>query len=364
MLKDHIVDSRRAFLRQSALTTTTALGTLAFPSNVHAGMGEGFKVGLVGCGGRGTGAAIDTLKADTQARIVAIGDAFSDRASSSLTSLQSDEDVGDRVVVDEDHVFSGFDAYKSVVDSDVDIVILATPPHFRPQHLAYAVERGKHCFVEKPVGVDVPGVLSVKETCELAKKKGLAIVTGLCYRYDNGVRATMDQIHQGAIGDIVAIESTYLTDTLWHRGDMPDWSRMEYQIRNWLYYTWLSGDHIVEQAIHSLDKTSWIMSNTTPMKAVGIGGRQQRTDKKFGHIFDHHTVFFEFDNTIPVYFACRQQTNCKLKRDEVVHGTKGKAYVLKNRIEGENEWRFKGSRKTCTFKSTLRCTIAFVTDIP
>jgi len=311
---------------------------------VHEGGSEILRVGLIGCGGRGTGAAVDTLSADPHTKLVAIGDAFADRAEKCLQNIQQDESIVDRVAVDQDHVFSGFDAYKSVIDSGVDVVLLATPPHFRPQQFAYAIEQGKHCFVEKPVGVDAQGVLSVLKTCELAKEKNLAVVSGLCWRYDDGVLATMQQIQDGAIGDIVAIQSTYNAGTLWHRGDKPEWSRMEYQMRNWLYHTWLSGDHIAEQAIHSLDKTAWLLGDSSPVKAVGIGGRQQRTDEKYGNIFDHHVVFYEYENGVPVYFTCRQQDNCTTSVDEVVLGTKGKAHVLKNRIEGENKWRYRGPK--------------------
>lgn len=343
----HQRPDRRQFLQTSvAAATLSPLLAKAATSTpaVHEGGSEVLRVGLVGCGGRGTGAAVDTLNADPHTKLVAIGDTFADRAEECLKNIKADETFVDRVDVDKDHVFSGFDAYKSVIDSGVDVVLLATPPHFRPQQFAYAIEQGKHCFVEKPVGVDAQGVRSVQQTCEIAKEKGLAVVSGLCWRYDDGVLATMQQIQDGAIGDIVAVQSTYNAGTLWHRGDKPEWSRMEYQIRNWLYHTWLSGDHIAEQAIHSLDKTGWLMGDTSPVKAVGIGGRQQRTAEKYGNIFDHHVVFYEYANGVPVYFTCRQQDNCTTSVDEVVLGTKGKAHILKNRIEGENKWRYRGSK--------------------
>jgi myo-inositol 2-dehydrogenase / D-chiro-inositol 1-dehydrogenase len=170
----------------------------------------------------------------------------------------------------------------------------------------------------------------------------LAVVSGLCWRYDLGMRETMQRIADGAIGDIVAIESLYNTGTLWHRGDSTDWSRMEYQIRNWLYYTWLSGDHIVEQAIHSLDKTAWLLGDSSPQEAWGTGGRQQRTDKKYGHIFDHHTVFYEYPNGVRVYFSCRQQDDTAVDVEDTVLGTKGTAQLIKHRIDGEKKWRYRG----------------------
>jgi predicted dehydrogenase len=235
-----------------------------------------------------------------------------------------------------------FDSYKKVIDSGVDVVILATPPHFRPDHLAYAVDKGKHVFVEKPVGVDVPGVKRVQETCELATQKGLAIVSGLVWRADPGVIETVNRIRDGAIGDIIAIQSCYNAGTLWHRGDDPQWSRMEYQIRNWLYYAWLSGDHINEQAIHSLDKVNWLLGDAPPESAFGTGGRQQRTDPKWGHIYDHHTVFYQFPNGVKSFFMCRQQDNTTNFVDEVVLGTKGRARVLAKTIEGDKRWRYRG----------------------
>lgn len=334
--------SRRQFLAQAAAT----VGALTVVRSAHAdGDGtERLRIGLIGCGGRGGKAVVDALSADSQAELVALGDAFADRAAACLQQLQKHDQVGDRVTATPERVFADFDAYKQVIDCGVDVVILAAPPHFRPRHLAYAVEQGKHVFAEKPVAVDVPGALQVAETCRLAETKGLSIVSGLCWRYDLGVRETMDRINNGAIGEIIAIESAYNAGSLWHRGDDPNWSRMEYQIRNWLYWTWLSGDHIVEQAIHSLDKPAWLHGDASPATAVGLGGRQQRTDPKFGNIFDHHAVFYKFANGAPVYFTCRQQANTATHVDELVLGSKGTAQILANRIDGQTSWRYRGPK--------------------
>jgi predicted dehydrogenase len=319
--------SRRDFLKHSVAAGSLAATLAANPiaRAAHSGADETLRVGLVGCGGRGRGAAMDALNADPNTKLVAVGDAFMDRAEGGLESIQFEEAIADRVAVDKDHVFDGFDNFKKVIDSDVDVVILATPPHFRPEQFAYAVEKGKHVFIEKPVSVDMAGAASIAETCKHGASKGLSIVSGLCWRYDLGVRETMKRIEDGAIGDIVAIESCYNSDTLWHRGDKADWSRMEYQLRNWLYYTWLSGDIIAEQAIHSLDKTAWLLGDISPTKAMAIGGRQQRTEPKFGNVFDHFTVFYEYPTGQSVYFTCRQQHDCTQRVDEIVHGTKGKA---------------------------------------
>ncbi|MCI0333071.1 MAG: Gfo/Idh/MocA family oxidoreductase [Planctomycetes bacterium] len=334
--------SRRGFLKTSTRLAVgaTLASTLAVPRAVHAGASETLRVGLIGCGGRGTGAAQNALDASHDNVLVAIGDTFADQARSSLDILRGIESIKDRVQVADDHIFTGFDAYKQVIDSGVDVVILATPPHFRPQHLAYAVDAGKHTFVEKPVAVDAPGVRSIIETCDKAKSKGLAVVSGLCWRYQPNVRETVRRIVEDkAIGDVVAIQSNYNANTLWHRGDKPEWSRMEYQLRNWMYFDWLSGDHICEQAVHSLDKTAWVQGDIHPERAWGMGGRQQRTGPEYGNIYDHHTVFYEYPNNVRVYFTCRQQNNCANLVEEFVLGTKGRAQIIACRIEGENPWR-------------------------
>ncbi|MGD9636602.1 MAG: Gfo/Idh/MocA family protein, partial [Pirellulales bacterium] len=337
--------NRRTFLQK---TGTVAAGvalasTMAIPRAVHAGVDEKLRIGLIGCGSRGTSAAQNALSASPSNVLTAVGDAFDDQAKSSVRRLRRVEKIKDRIQVEDDHVFTGFDAYKQVVDSGVDVVLHAEPPHFRPSHLAYTVAAGKHAFVEKPIAVDVPGVNSVLESCRLADEKGLAVVSGLCWRYHPAVRETVRRITEdGAIGDIVAIRSCYNTGGLWHRGDKPDWSRMEYEIRNWLYFTWLSGDCIAEQAIHSLDKTAWVQGDAHPLRAFGSGGRQQRTDPAYGNIYDHHCVFYEYPNNIEVAFMCRQQNDCSSYVDEVVLGTKGQAHLLENRIVGENPWRYEG----------------------
>jgi predicted dehydrogenase len=335
-------NTRRDFLKTSsvAAAAATLAGTLAVPRGVHAGVGETLKFGLVGCGGRGTGAAINALDASRHSVLVSVGDTFADMANSVVDKLRRNDSFADRVQVPQEKVFVGFDAFKQVIDSGVDVVILATPPHFRPQHLAYAVDAGKHTFVEKPVAVDAPGVRSIIETCEKAKAKGLSVVSGLCWRYHPTVRETVRRVVEDkAIGDIIAIQSCYNGNTLWHRPKMPEWSKMEYQVRNWLYYDWLSGDHICEQAIHSLDKTGWLLNDAQPIQAFGLGGRQQRTGAEYGNIYDHHTVFYDWPNNVRVFFTCRQQQNTPGYVDEVVLGTKGQAYILDGRIEGENAWK-------------------------
>ena len=341
--------TRRSFLGNTAQLGAGAavLGTLAMPGTVHAGGTDVLRVGLVGCGGRGTGAALDALSADGQAELVAVADTFKDKADETLKQLRDVKAVADRVKVSPENIFTGFGGYRDVVDT-CDVVLLATPPHFRPEHFAYVIDQGKHCFIEKPVAVDTPGLKSVLETSRKAKEKNLAVVSGLCWRYDHKVREVMRQIlEQESIGEIVAIESSYNTSNLWHRGNNPEWSPMEYQVRNWLYHTWLSGDHIMEQAIHSLDKTAWLLGDQSPVKAMSLAGRQQRVDPMYGNVFDHFAVFYEYPTGQRVYFTCRQQDGCSMRTDERVLGTNGQAEVLRGDLynrKGDRKWRFKGEQ--------------------
>ena len=336
--------NRREFLKNStgAVVGGSLAATLGAARAVHAGGSETIRVGLIGCGGRGSGAAMNAVRADEGVRITAMAEAFDDRLQRSRQILA--RQAGDKLEVDDDHCFVGFDAYKDLLASDVDVVILATPPHFRPAHLRAAILAGKHVFCEKPVAVDPTGVRHVLETATMAKQLNLSIVSGLCWRYDLGVRETMKQIQDGAIGDIVAIQENYLTGTLWHRGRKPEWSEMEFQIRNWLYFTWLSGDHIVEQFIHSLDKAMWLMGDQPPKRCFGLGGRQVRTDEKWGHVYDHFAVGYEWENGVKTYAFTRQIANCRNDVEDYVLGTKGRARVLKHTIEGERDWRYPGPK--------------------
>ena len=341
--------SRRQFMQHgsTAVVAGSLAGSLAAAQPVHAAGSETIKVGLVGCGGRGSGAAINAMRADTNVKLTVMADLFGDRLETSKRNIKNSlegEEIGDKFAVDDDHCFTGFDAYKQVMESDVDVVILASTPHFRPRHLAAAIAAGKHVFCEKPVATDAPGVRSVLETVKQAKEKNLSIVSGLCWRYDLGVRETVNRIRDGAIGDLVAIHTNYLTGPLWHRGRKPEWSEMEYQIRNWLYFTWLSGDHIVEQHIHSLDKAVWLMDDQFPEKCFGLGGRQVRTDEKWGNIYDHHAVCYEYPNGLKVFAYTRQMPRCWNEVNDFIYGTEGSAELLKFTIRGKDEWRYSGPR--------------------
>jgi predicted dehydrogenase len=335
---------RRDFLKTTAAAASTV--ALAHAPLVHAHGTDTLKVGLIGCGGRGTGAAEQALLADTNCQLWAVGDAFRDRLTSSLTTLRGREAIRNKIEVPADRQFVGFNAYQDVINSGVDVVVLCTPPHFRPMHLRAAVNANKHAFVEKPVAVDAPGCRAILATCEEAKRRNLSIVSGLCYRYDPPKRELMRRIHDGALGQIVALHTTYNTGSLWMRARQPEWSDMEWQMRNWLYFTWLSGDHNVEQHVHSLDKMAWAMRDEYPVKAVGLGGRQVRTGAEYGHIFDHHAVVYEFANGVRCHSYCRQQARCANEVSDFVIGTTGTADVQRHRLYNHQRaetWRFTGA---------------------
>jgi len=333
--------TRRDFL------TTSAVLAGSLTTGVHAAGSDTLRVGLIGCGGRGTGAAAQALRADKNVKLVAMGDAFADRLTKSLATLENDEPIAAKVDVKKEHRFVGFDAYRRVLDSGVDVVLLTTPPHFRPLHLRAAVEAGKHIFAEKPVAVDAPGVRSVLETCELAKKKRLSLVSGLCLRYDNGFRETVRRLHDGAIGDILMLQANDYRGSNWGREREPGWTDMEYQMRNWYNFTWLSGDFNVEQHVHFLDVCAWVMKDTYPIRAIGLGGRQSRTAPKFGHIYDHFAVVYEYASGTKLFSNCRQQTGCKNDISGHVMGTRGKAKLTERRkglvIQTNSDWVYSGA---------------------
>lgn len=331
----HRGSTRRTFMKTagSAVIASAALAGASSETARAAGKPRTLKVGLVGCGSRGTGAARQALTADPNTELVAMADAFEDQLAKSVADL-SGSDVGDRVRVKNKRKFVGFDAYLDVIDS-CDVVLLATPPGFRPLHVEAAVRAGKHLFVEKPIAVDAPGVRSVMASCRLAQEKGINVVSGLCYRYENSKRATIQRVHDGAIGDILALQATYNTGGLWHRGHEAEWSAVEYQMRNWLYFDWLSGDHINEQHIHSLDKLAWTM-NGYPVKATSSGGRAVRTGAEYGNIYDHFNTVYEWSNGVKGFSSCRQWENADTDVSDHVIGTKGTAHLQQHRIEGHD----------------------------
>ena len=339
--------SRRSFLKTSAVVAGSLTTALAWSGRVHAAGSDRINVGLIGCGGRGTGAASQALRAHPNNHLVAMADAFEDRLESSLSSLRL-QDVGARVEVPRERRFVGFDAYKQVIESS-DVVLLCTPPHFRPMHLRAAVDAGKHVFAEKPVAVDAPGVRSVLETCEEARKKKLSIVSGLCIRYDNGFRETVSRLQDGQAGEIHTLQANDFRGSIWVKPREPHWTDMEWQMRNWYYFTWLSGDFNVEQHVHFLDVCSWIMGDQYPVSAMGLGGRQVRSGPEYGHIYDHFSVIYQYDNGAQLFSYCRQQPGCDNDISGRVFGSRGSAFLSEGprglSIEtADDRWSYDGPK--------------------
>ena len=332
--------SRRNFLKKSSLVaaSTAVAANFPFVMTSRADANLPIRIGLVGCGGRGTGAAGNVLKSSENVKIVALADLFSDRLEGCRKGLKAEgQDISD------DRCFVGFDAYQKLLAlPDINYVILATMPHFRHIHLRAAVEAGKNIFMEKPVAVDGPGIRSVIESGEMAKKKGLAIVAGTQRRHQTDYGETIKRLHDGAIGDIIAARVYWNQGELWYHDRQPSWSDMEYQCRNWYYYTWLCGDHIVEQHVHNLDVANWLMG-AHPIKASGLGGRQSRTDPKYGEIFDHFAVEYEYPNGARVFSQCRQSDNCESNVSETAMGSKGTSNCHSLiQVKGGESWRFPG----------------------
>jgi predicted dehydrogenase len=341
--------NRRTFLKTTAAISATA-ALAHVPTFAHAdGNNQSLKIGLIGAGGRGTGAAQQAILADRDCKLWAVGDAFEDRVTGCLQQLRQRPNLANKIDVPRERQFVGFDAFTQVINSGVDVVLLCTPPHFRPMHLEAAVRARKHIFCEKPMAVDAPGVRRVAALAAAAREARLSVVAGFCWRHYTPMKETVSRIHDGAIGDITALHTNYLTGALWHRERTAGMSDMEWQMRNWPYFTWLSGDYNVEQHCHSLDKIMWVMRNTPPLRAYGVGGRQTRTGAEFGHIFDHMAVVYEFANNVRCFAFCRQQVGTHGETTDHVIGTRGKANLLgvnqeaRNwppySITGENAWR-------------------------
>lgn len=328
--------SRREFLSTAAWSTVGAFGAAGLLTNCattdavtelkegtplslrnQAPDGEPLKAGLVGCGGRGSGAAVNFLDAGPNLEIVALGDIFEDQLQKCRELLSKARDVE----IPDENCYTGFDNYKGVIDSDVDIVIFATPPHFRPQHVAAAIDAGKHVFQEKPVAVDPVGARAMMDTTEKAKEKNLCMVSGTIRRYQKDFIETQRRVSNGAIGNVIGANILRNGGAIWWVDRQDQWSEMEYMIRNWQNYTWLSGDHFVEQFIHELDVMNWHMGDF-PSKAVGYGGRAQEVS---GNKFDHFSVAYEYDDGRRVHCATRQINDCDNDKVQHITGTKGYA---------------------------------------
>jgi predicted dehydrogenase len=312
-------------------------------------------VAVIGCGGRGSGAALDAIAADSNAIIWSVADVFPDRLQSGLKNVKAavesrvqegtlPKTALDQVQVPEARQFTAFDGYhKAIVDCDA--VILATPPHFRPAQLKAAIDAGKHVFCEKPVAVDAPGVRSVLESVKAAEAKNLTIVSGFCWRYSTREREAYQHVHGGALGDICAVYTTY-NATGWVRPQtrQPQWSEMEAQMRSWHYYPWISGDHLVEQAVHSIDKMAWAMNDVPPVRCTAVGGRQCRDQVgEPGCVFDHFAITYEYASGVRGFHMCRHFPNSPSDNSDTIIGSQGvcrvSGFANLHEITGATPWK-------------------------
>lgn len=337
--------SRRDFLKSAALASSA----LSFPAVLRGAAPEGkLKVGLIGCGGRGTGAANQALTANPNNVLWAVGDAFEDKMQTSLDGLS--QKFPSQVEVPKDRQFVGLEAYQKVIDSGVDVVLLTSPPAFRPQHFKAAVAAGKHSFLEKPMATDSPGVRSVMETVAEAKRKNLGVCAGFCWRYHPGMRETFKRLADGGIGTILANHNTYNSGAVdrypkWNRKNTP--RDLEWQLRRWYYFTWLSGDSLVEQACHSIDKMAWAMGDKPPLKCIGHGGRQVRSGEDYGNIFDHFSLVYDYPG-VRAFHHSRQINLTAASNTDTFFGSEGvceingssRQFVLKDH-KGEVKWRYR-----------------------
>jgi len=343
-----VLTTRRQFLKNSLAAGAGAAAPALFTGRVFAGENsETLRVGLIGCGGRGTGAAQQALAADRNAVLVALADVFPEQINATLEALGKQAGVADRVQVPPEKRFVGLDAYQKLIDSGVDVVLQAAPPGFRPQHVQAAVAAGKHQFVEKPVATDVAGVRVVLEAARQAAERKLAWVAGFCWRYETARREFYQRIRDGAIGELRAIYATYYAGPVKPmppaRQRPPEMGDLEWQLRHWYNFVWLSGDGFVEQAVHSVDKVMWAMNDQPPLKAVATGGRA--TPNHEGNIFDHMSVAYEWENGVRAFLGQRQISGCFNQNSDFLMGATGQGVIdgwTSVFIKGPAPWRFRG----------------------
>jgi len=329
--------TRRDFLKASTVAASAA--TLGISQRVFAAGSGILRVGMIGCGGRNTGAAAQALTADPGARLVAMCDIFKDRVKDKRRILK--EQKGDQVIVKDDQCFAGFDGYKHVIEAS-DVVVIANAAKFHPLHTMTAIKAGKHVFVEKPHGIDPAGIKLMQRAAELAKQKGLCLVSGLHSRYHTGYAETVKRIQDGAIGDVIAIEENFLRGPYGIIERKPGLTELQWQCSTQYHFRWLSGDDVPQSLVHNLDRSSWVLHNQVPTKCHGLGGRSSMTQPIYGDVFDHHSVVYELDNGVRIYALCRTTNGCYNDSSSTVLGSKGKASVTGCRIWGENNWRWQG----------------------
>jgi myo-inositol 2-dehydrogenase / D-chiro-inositol 1-dehydrogenase len=332
--------SRREFLKSSTVLASAAVsGALSLQSRIYAAGSDTIRVGMIGCGGRNSGAAAQALTADPGNRLVAMCDIFMDRVKGKRDVLR--EMKKEQVAVDDDHCFAGFDGYKKVIDTS-DVVLIANAAKFHPLHVITATSAGKHVFVEKPHGIDPAGIKVMEQAAEMAQNKGLCLVSGLHSRYHTGYQEIVKRIHDGVIGEIVTMEENFLRAPYVVIERKAGLSEVQWQCSTQYHFRWLSGDDVVQSLVHNLDRASWVMQNEVPVKCHGLGGRSSMTEPIYGDVFDHHSVVYEFANAVPIYAFCRTTTGCYNEYSSIVQGSKGKADIMGCRIWGETDWQWKG----------------------
>jgi len=333
--------SRRDFLKTFVVAAggAAAVDGLPLARSVHAAGSDVIRVGLIGCGNRGPGAAVNAMNVDPGVRLVAMGDVFLDHIKSRRELLKKEKP--DQVQVDDAHCFSGLDSYKHVIES-ADVVLIACAAKYHSVYLLSAVEAGKHVFVEKPHAIDPVGVRQITAAAELAKQKKLSILSGLQSRYVPSFRELIRRIHDGAIGEIVAFEEHFERGPYNIVGRNPKLNEVEFQFSAQMHFTWLSGDDVNQSLAHNLDRVTWAMKEQTPVKAHGMGGRSASFGEIYGNTFDHHAVVYEYANGVRTYAYCRTQDGCYGSGESIILGGKGRAYLYGGRIEGETKWKYEG----------------------
>jgi predicted dehydrogenase len=326
----------------AAAVGAATVGSLSLARGAHAAGSDVLRIGLIGCGDRGPGAAVNAMSVDLGVRLVAMTDIFADRVRSRRGFIKRANPA--QTQVDDAHCFSGLDGYKHVIES-ADVVLIACAAKYHPMYLRAAIDAGKHVFVEKPHAIDPVGVREVTAACQLAKQKKLSVMSGLHSRYEVGFQEAIKRIHDGAIGDIVAIEENFLRGPyrLFHR--QPNMSEVEYQFSNQYHFTWLSGDDVAQSLVHNVDRATWAMGEVTPVKAHGLGGRSASFGEIYGNVFDHHSVVYEYANGVRMYALCRTQNGCYGEYSSTYFGTKGKCYLFPSArysIKGETNWKYRG----------------------
>jgi predicted dehydrogenase len=334
--------SRRQFLKQSAVLAAASAPALSVSRSAHAAGSDVIRVGMVGCGGRCAGAAMNAIDADPGVRLVAMTDLFADRVQGKRHALKNHKP--DQVDVDDDHCFAGLDGYKKVIDS-VDMVLIACAAKFHPMYLKAGIEAGKHVFVEKPHGIDPAGIKVVTEAANLAKEKNLGVLSGLQSRFHPSIRETIQRVLDGQIGEIISIEENFVRGPYGNTARPRNLRELEVQYGNQYRFSWLCGDDVPQSLVHNMDRATWALQETPPVKCHGFGGRSS-SQSLLGDVFDHHSVVYQYASGVRAYAFCRTTRGCFNESSSIIMGTKGIAYPLNGRITGQNEWKFEGKRES------------------